>query len=112
MNYAVIIRTNGKVEPYPKDHDICSYEEFEQFKRLAHMDIAEVVKGKVSDYQYLMLVDEEGKLLGKPINEKATRIYNNPLDVICGDVVLFDGDTYDEEIHYMSAMYRDMIKAI
>lgn len=35
-----------------------------------------------------MVIDEEGKLKGKPINLFATRIYRNPIDVIVGDAFI------------------------
>lgn len=40
------------------------------------------------DEDILMHVDEEGKFKGKEINHVATRLYNNPFDLIVGDVLL------------------------
>ena len=36
----------------------------------------------------LMVVNEEGKLQGRPMNAVATKLYNNPQDVIVGRAVL------------------------
>jgi hypothetical protein len=40
----------------------------------------------------LMVMDEEGKLKGKQVNETATALYNNPYDVVVGDVVICEMD--------------------
>lgn len=37
---------------------------------------------------YHIILNEEGKLMGLPINRKATEIYGNPNDLIVGDVLL------------------------
>lgn len=36
----------------------------------------------------MMVCDEEGKLKGKAINDKATEIYGYPYDVIVGDAII------------------------
>ena len=38
----------------------------------------------------IIVLDEEGKLKDKPVNKKATELYNNPYDVIVGDVIICD----------------------
>jgi hypothetical protein len=43
----------------------------------------------------LIVVDEEGKLKGKPVNVVATKLYGNPYDVIVGDVVVCDSNEID-----------------
>ena len=40
------------------------------------------------DDEILIHVDEEGKFKGKEINHVATGMYNNPFDIIVGDVLL------------------------
>ena len=43
----------------------------------------------------VMICDEEGKCKGKDINEKATRLYANPHDVIVGDAIIANDDEID-----------------
>jgi len=43
----------------------------------------------------LIVLDEEGKLKGKEVNEYATDIYKNPYDCIVGDVVIANSDEID-----------------
>lgn len=43
----------------------------------------------------LMCLDEDGKFKEKPINDLASMLYNNPFDVIVGDVVL--GTRFNED---------------
>lgn len=44
-----------------------------------------------------MVVDEEGKLTGKPLNRVATSIYSNPYDVIVGDAFICKEGIVDGE---------------
>ena len=40
-----------------------------------------------------MVINEEGKLNGLPLNKIASEIFNNPYDVIVGDAIIFkDGE--------------------
>jgi hypothetical protein len=55
-------------------------------------------------------VNEEGKLLGLPINDAATAIFqrnNGPVDVICGNMIILgsfaDDGEYDGEEHDVPA---------
>jgi uncharacterized protein YacL len=43
----------------------------------------------------MLVIDEEGKLKGKPVNETATVLYNNPNDCIVGDAILAEHDEID-----------------
>jgi len=43
------------------------------------------------DSKYQIVIDEEGKLKGKPFNKDATALYNNPNDEIVGDAVILSG---------------------
>lgn len=38
----------------------------------------------------IMVIDEEGKLKGKPLNQPATILYGSTADYIAGDAVLMD----------------------
>lgn len=40
------------------------------------------------DRRSIIVLHEEGKLEGKPINAKATALYDNPFDVVVGDVLV------------------------
>ena len=43
----------------------------------------------------LLVCDEEGKCKGKEVNPTADAIYNNPFDVIVGDVIIADNNEID-----------------
>lgn len=108
--YAAIVRANGEIEYYPKKHQVMTMEEFEQFKRIAHMQYAEVVRFGIGPYRYIMLVDEDGKYRNKDINKVATALYENPFDYIVGDVVIVDAGYNDGEMYYMTANTRDILQ--
>lgn len=38
----------------------------------------------------VLIVNEEGKLDNLPVNQDASKLYDNPLDIIVGDVILAD----------------------
>ena len=58
-------------------------------------------------------LDETGKFMGKPINRIATALYNNPCDVIVGDVLLMPIEV-DPESEYgeRDSMPVSMIRAM
>lgn len=110
---AIIIPYNA--DPYTKDYD-------EEYKVMEYNDLKallselphpfswfEIVKVLVGGRICQMYVDEVGKMYDTEVwrqctNPIATELYNNPFDVIVGDVVLLadhnDPDTYlfsDEE---------------
>lgn len=84
---AKIIKTNGEqVEISPKNGE---YFELEEMKA--------IVNGWVEvvwlPHDKIMVVNEEGKLMGLPINTEATKIYYDNFgfnDVVVGDVLLCD----------------------
>ena len=68
---------------------------------------------------YIGTVDDEGKLKNKPVNVLATRLYQNPLDFLVGDVIIlkygtFEGDSDivgipDEEANRLMNKIREVI---
>ena len=68
---------------------------------------------------YIGTVDEEGKLKNKPVNLLATRLYNNPLDCLVGDVIILKYGTYkgdsdivgipDEEANRLMNLIREKV---
>ncbi len=68
---------------------------------------------------YIGTVDEEGKLKGKPVNVLATRLYQNPLDCLVGDIIILKYGTYkgdsdivgipDEEANRLMNKIREVI---
>jgi hypothetical protein len=65
----VIIRTDGSVEDLPPT----AIGNFDKMKAAAGIEFAEVVE--VSE-NYIMLIDEEGKLTGKSYNATATDLFH------------------------------------
>lgn len=43
---------------------------------------------------FIGTVDEEGKLKNKPVNRLATRLYQNSLDFLVGNVIILKYGTY------------------
>ncbi|MBQ7950285.1 MAG: DUF3846 domain-containing protein [Clostridia bacterium] len=68
---------------------------------------------------YIGTVDEEGKLKEKPVNVLATRLYQNPLDFLVGDVIIlkygtFEGDSDivgipDEEANQLMNLIKEKV---
>lgn len=77
---ATIIRVTGEEENFTMD------------KNTTIEQLREIVGGNIEVVQLhdrkLMLVDEDGKLKGKPINEKATNMYVPMFDMVAGDVIV------------------------
>lgn len=83
---AKLIKTDGTVtEVVPKNGKDFTLEELQA---LIGCDWIEIVRMPGSDGSF-MVVDEEGKLNGKELNEKATKMYGRmPYDYIVGDALL------------------------
>lgn len=82
---AEIIRTNGEREPVePKNGNDFNLQEITDIVN-GYIEIAETTDGR------LMVLNEEGKLLGLPFNPVATELYKyNTNDFIVGDVLVCD----------------------
>lgn len=63
--------------------------QLEQLYSVLGCDCIEVVRLRDN---MILIIDEEGKLVDKRINHKATALYNNPDDVIVGDALLCQSD--------------------
>jgi len=84
---AKVIRVNGETEPVEPENGMDF--QLDEVKRLISCEWIEVVR--LADGK-LMVMDEEGKLLRKRCNLKASEIYNHPYDVIVGDVLVCNAD--------------------
>ena len=82
---AVLYKVNGeKVDVRPKNGKDFKLEEL---RELLHCDWVEVAH--MPRDGHFFLVDEEGKLTGKPLNVRATKIYSYYYnDYIVGDALL------------------------
>lgn len=81
---AMIIYTNGEVrEVSPKTPPYFSLKEMQTA-------VGGYIENVYLDDGKIMVVNEEGKLNNLPVNAVATELYNNPLDVIVGDVLVAD----------------------
>lgn len=85
---AVLLKTGEELEPkcvHPKNGEKFTLEELQTFVG-GYIQILYINNG------WLMVVNEEGKLHGLPINRTATLLYNQYLvfgsDFICGDVLI------------------------
>lgn len=82
---AYIIHTGSKPESViPKNGTDFGLEELQKIVG----GLIEIVQ---LDEDRIMVINEEGKLLGLPINEFATevyRVYNNTMDVIVGEALI------------------------
>jgi len=80
---AKLIRANGEVvEIEPKDKDSFTLDEMQGYVN-GWIEVVYLASGDV------MVVNEEGKLDGLPINEKATELYGS-IDTIVGDVMIIN----------------------
>lgn len=80
---AKLIRANGEVvEIEPKDKDSFTLDEMQGYVN-GWIEVVYLASGDV------MVVNEEGKLNGLPINEKATELYGS-IDTIVGDVMIIN----------------------
>ena len=85
---AVLLKAGEELEPkcvHPKNGEKFTLEELQTFVD-GYIQILYINNG------WLMVVNEEGKLQGLPINDTATWLYNQNLvfgfDYICGDVLI------------------------
>ena len=76
---AKIIRVNGTIEPLG-DTGLKSLQKAVG----GYIQIVNATNGQ------LIVMDEDGKMKGKVVNEIASAMYDNPNDCIVGDVVVCD----------------------
>lgn len=88
---SVLIRVNGQLEPVtPKNGSTWSLEELQGFVG----GYIEIVNSRMTGR--FLVIDEEGKLKGKPVNIAATMLYpNGDLDPLVGDVLHCKSDEID-----------------
>jgi len=91
MQYIIKISANGNTRVIP----------FAKNSRIPLDLLQEYVGGHIETvsciaHGYVMVINEEGKLLGLPINKVATVLYNSVFDNICGDVILMR--TYNSDL--------------
>lgn len=99
--YWICLRADNTAGLYKTEpNKVISYADFEYIKEECGMKWAEIVAFRYHDIPYTMMLDEEGKLRNKPINDMATDLYNNPFDVIVGDVAILSVSR-GEDMEYM-----------
>ena len=94
---ATYYKTDGEIKAVKPKKDFFSYKELQEFIKDGNNKMVKIVpmpSGK------LMVVNEEGKLIGLPKNEKATEIWkkeypiseypNNNDELICGNALVAD----------------------
>jgi hypothetical protein len=86
MKFALIIKANGEEIPVqPANGTDFSLEELQNIVG-GYIETVMLPNGN------LLVLNEEGKLEGLPLNTTATDLYNNPYDAIVGDVLVCDVD--------------------
>lgn len=81
---ATLYRTNGtQEEVLPKNGESFDLKEMQTFVG-GYIEIVE------SPDERLIVLNEEGKLQGLPLNRAATAIYANPHDFIVGDALVVE----------------------
>lgn len=82
---AVVIKTDGTMDAlYPKNNKVFTLEEQKSVVG-GYIEIVQLTE------DYLMVINEEGRLLNLPINVIATRVYRasrNTEDFIVGNVLI------------------------
>jgi len=79
-----LIKTDGTIlEIEPKNKPCFSLKEMQGFVG-GYIECVYLTDDKI------MVVNEEGKLNGLPLNTVATKMYNNPHDIIVGNVIVLD----------------------
>ena len=102
VSRVAMLTTAGDLIPIAQEHDITDFDELQKYLSCLPrpFDFFELVRVKTGGHDYIMVVDEEGKLNGSDINAKATRL-TAPWDVIVGDVLIFS-DHHDPEMYSMT----------
>lgn len=102
--YWICLRADNTAGLYKTEpNKVVSYADFEYIKSECGMEWAQVVTFRYHDILYTMMLDEEGKLWNKPINEIATDLYSNPFDCIVGDVAILNAPN-GEDMEYMNEL--------
>lgn len=99
MAYSLIqITTDNKINLIPCDWYKINLETLYKHSNCSTIQIVRTEDYK--EFQLLMCLDDNGKILHKPINKIATDLYGAfPIDFIVGDVVLgtqFSDNPFDE----------------
>jgi hypothetical protein len=78
-----LIKATGEEEEIiPEDGSFFSLKELYSLLNCSLVELVNVNR------DYIMIVDEEGRLTGKPINEKASDLVKDRYDFIVGDVIV------------------------
>lgn len=79
--------TKVKVEPANKKRGF-TLEEMYRYTNGGPIEIVPVGHPLHAENGTIIVLNEEGKLTGLPYNAEASRLYDNPHDVIVGDVLV------------------------
>ena len=88
----VFVPANGK----PEKRHINADDTLHEFQRLVGGYI-EIVRPYMLPNDWVMVIDEEGKLKGKPVNRVCTALYASSWDNIVGDAFLLREDMVETE---------------
>ena len=95
MKYAYIkITPNGEIKLVKKE---THYFSLDELHKEVECNTIQIVKPQDTAFRdLLMVIDDDGKLKGRPVNMLGTLIYNNPLDFLVGNVII--GTSFSENI--------------
>ena len=93
----VLVPAKGK----PKKVDIPDSDTLHGMQKLVGGGFIEIVRPKLLPRDWVMVVDDEGKLKDYPVNLLGTILYNSPWDTINGDLFLCREDMVPDEEGFM-----------
>lgn len=94
----IILRANGDVELHQSADAEFKLEELQK----AVGGYIQIVQGK--EREMLIVIDDEGKLKSKPVNLRATQLYQPEYDFIVGDAVI--GTSYNDDPYAEPDVYK------
>ena len=81
--YAVLITTDGEIQVIDMPYN---YDKYRAALKAPYFE--NVFMHNPLLQEIVMMVDEEGKLTGKPVNWIASALYGNPWDMIVGEALI------------------------
>lgn len=93
----VLVPAKGK----PQKIEIPDGDTLHGMQKLVGGGFIEIVRPKLLPRDWVMVVDDEGKLKDYPINLLGTILYNSPWDTINGDLFLCREDMVPDEDGFM-----------
>lgn len=108
----LIIKTDNTLAVEDTNLEVIDYDELKSRLSAIGVDWFGTFRFDVGVHRFVGFCDDNGKLLGMPVNLIASLLYANPYDCIVGNVLIL-ADRYTEELYSMTDIeFNDLIKAI